>query len=368
MKKSKININNYEAFLLDRLEGNIHPEDDLELSLFLIENNLDVTEAGDLFYFEDNESANEIKAGVDFSFLKQDASAAELEELLFDAVEGNLSEPELTKFLLLTTEDTFLARQYDAMMATRLTPDQSMVFGNKASLKKAVSFKRVYYILAAACFLGLILTFGLLFFRNGVENNVPIAQNEINHAKDIPSKADKLDKVIESVLKEQKGEEKMSTVEKIASGEDRKMEFKDHGIKSNKVVDLVRSENKLRSIDETNSITERVGSRETNIASIPRIATIGSTGVTSSQFSPIVFNRMHVSDNGSRNNAFEFMGIKEKFEDLDRKTMAIAGFFENQKNIVKSEGLMSVSKEFDEHGRPDGYSLRIAGFELSMAK
>lgn len=368
MNKSKINIDNYEAFLLDRLEGNISPEDDLELSLFLIENNLEAAEYGDLFYFENNELGNEIKADVDFSFLKQDASAGDIEEMLFDAVEGNLAESELNSLLSLTKEDKVLARQYDAMMATRLTPDQSMVFGNKASLKKTVSFKRAYYILAAACFLGLILTFGLLLFRTGVENNAPITQNKINHVKDIPSKEDQMDKVIESVLKEQKGEEKINTVEKIASDEVRKMEYKDHGIKSNKSVDLMRSENKFHSIDETNSNTERLGSREANIASIPRIATIGSTGVTSDRSTPIVLNRMHVSDNTSKNYAYDYMGIKEKFENLDRKTMAIAGFFENQKNIVKSEGLMSVSKEFDDQGRPDGYSLRIAGFELSMAK
>ncbi|MBK6373214.1 MAG: hypothetical protein IPF67_08420 [Saprospiraceae bacterium] len=60
--------------------------------------------------------------------------------------------------------------------------------------------------------------------------------------------------------------------------------------------------------------------------------------------------------------------IKQKIDFLDRKSAAIYGFADYQKNIIKSEGLFEVSKDRTPEGKIEGYSLRIAGFELSTAR
>lgn len=154
MSKETIHINNYEAFYLDYLEGNLSPEQVVLLERFLDEHPELVEED-----FECLEAENLV---LDPSF-KEDLkvfdsewviSTANIEQFLIAEKEGVLSLAERQKLKdFLTTHPEFVAdRKYYQL--TRLVADQSLGYGDKSDLyrkKGLVLWPYWTSIAAAAC-------------------------------------------------------------------------------------------------------------------------------------------------------------------------------------------------------------------------
>lgn len=161
---SKINITNYEAFLLDYMEGNL-PEADIALLKDFV-----------LTHPELNIDLNDIELveleaeNVSFSSkenLKKTNSHLVSDELFVGYVENTLTEEEKSKIEELCAKDASLANELRLYKSTILLADKNIVFENKESLKKEnkiIWFSTKIYLRAAAA---LLLLFGLWFtFRN----------------------------------------------------------------------------------------------------------------------------------------------------------------------------------------------------------
>lgn len=128
----KINLNNYEAFVLDYYEGNLSISDELELVSFLQQHpqlNVDLTDT----YLPKLE-ANEVKINFNNS-LKKETEFFE-EELILDYLEGNMSPDAKTSFEEKTKINLDLNKSVRLYQSTFLKPEPNLVYLNKNTLFK----------------------------------------------------------------------------------------------------------------------------------------------------------------------------------------------------------------------------------------
>lgn len=127
----KINLHNYEAFLIDYLDGNLNEEAIAELKAFVLANpqlDLDLEEL-DLPSFANEEST------IDF---KNDLKRTEVfieDEDVINYLENNLNDADKKSFEIKLLKDKELAVKLSAYSKTILSSESS-VFENKASLYK----------------------------------------------------------------------------------------------------------------------------------------------------------------------------------------------------------------------------------------
>ena len=89
MNNSKINIDNYEAFLLDRIEGNLSVELSNELTLFLEANDLCDANESDLVYLDESDMLDNISGICLMSDdLKRFAPSLNEEKIIFESMPG----------------------------------------------------------------------------------------------------------------------------------------------------------------------------------------------------------------------------------------------------------------------------------------
>jgi hypothetical protein len=134
MGSLKIDIHNYEAWLLDFAEGNLSPTQEQSLRAFIAEHpELDIQlDDMDLFYLdEDKSDAFSLKS----SLKKDDAAKEEVEQILFDAIEDPSKMADAEKVLAVQPQ---LNIDFEAYKKTILQPELEIVFEAKASLKKAL--------------------------------------------------------------------------------------------------------------------------------------------------------------------------------------------------------------------------------------
>jgi len=157
---SKINIENYEAFLLDYMEGNISTEDLVALQIFAAQHphlNIDLNEMelvelnSDAISFE---GKNNLKKVSDEQFVAY--------------IENELNAEEKQNIESLCNSNATLATELKLYKKTLISADETIVFENKASLKREETkvlwlFSRE--VLAAAA--SLILIAGLWFVFKG---------------------------------------------------------------------------------------------------------------------------------------------------------------------------------------------------------
>jgi hypothetical protein len=134
MSKSQINIDNYEAWLLDFAEGHLSSQNEAVLRLFVSEHpelNIDLSEM-ELFYLEDeNKSVFDKKA-----LLKKDSLAIEdAEQILFEAMEDKTKANEAEALIALYPK---YAVDFEAFKKSKLVPDYSITFSEKESLKQSI--------------------------------------------------------------------------------------------------------------------------------------------------------------------------------------------------------------------------------------
>ncbi|MEI8136336.1 MAG: hypothetical protein WCH21_03315 [Bacteroidota bacterium] len=129
---SGINLHNYEAFLIDYLDGNLSKDAVIDLKAFLINNpqlEIDLDEL-DLPVF----STDEIK--VDFkNDLKKKEAIIEDEEII-NYLENNLSKVEKNAFELKLLKDKELSNKLAAYKKTVLIPESTVALALKAELHK----------------------------------------------------------------------------------------------------------------------------------------------------------------------------------------------------------------------------------------
>jgi hypothetical protein len=157
---NKINIENYEAFLLDYIEGTLSTEDLVSLQIFAAQHphlNIDLNDmelvelnAATIAY----EGKNELKKISDEQFVAY--------------IENELNAEEKQNLETLCNLNPTLAAELKLYRKTLLSADETIVFENKASLKKQEAkvlwlFSRE--VLAAAA--SLVLLLGLWFVFKG---------------------------------------------------------------------------------------------------------------------------------------------------------------------------------------------------------
>ncbi len=158
----KIDIHNYEAYLLDFSEGNLTGELQVELELFLIQHpeleiNLDELS---LVTLEDEASSFSNK-----NALKKSETDLVSETQFIAYVENQLTNEECLELEKSCANNPTLSKELALFTSTLATPDASIIFENKQSLKRKpkviwFNFSAAQYA-AAACVVFLIGLFML---------------------------------------------------------------------------------------------------------------------------------------------------------------------------------------------------------------
>ena len=134
----KISRSNYESYFLDFLEGNLDPFLMDEFQAFLNENPdlAQELQTGDLITL----GVNEFVCFDGKEELKKSESnqEAKLQQLSVAYYEGDLSLSELSDFETSLRENTLLANEVQKFGKLKLSADQTIVYRNKAQLKKRV--------------------------------------------------------------------------------------------------------------------------------------------------------------------------------------------------------------------------------------
>lgn len=159
---NKINIENYEAYLLDYMEGNLSKEDFALLQAFAaLHPELDI----DLSELELVELENESVKFEDKGSLKKSALHLLSDEDYINYIEKNISQEEKRKVDDLRVKHPEINKELSLYQKTILTADKTIVFENKETLKKKTKviwlFSRQTLSMAAA--ITLIIGFIVVF-------------------------------------------------------------------------------------------------------------------------------------------------------------------------------------------------------------
>lgn len=383
VKKIDITLDNYEAFLLERYEGIITPERDQALTKFLESHGKEDMGDSRLFYFDSDDIVPEgSKDRLSIESLKHNAPSEAEEKMLFDAIEDNLTADDFEKLNKWLNEDKILNRHYNAFAATRLDPDDRLSFPDKAGLKKTVAVRRFLYLAVAACMTGILLTFGINLFNKGTAPNtheMAFNQDEMlqkdgsivkMQQHQIPAAADKDGLINITNLKNSK--EAGSPEEVAVSSSESKIIVKNNDLPESGNHKETENFERIYKSDKAGDIGNMalvdLERDQKSIDQLPRIPVLGSSGVVSlnpSKPDDIIFsNYPEISESSN----IVFQGLKERIRYLDRKSNAIYGFVETQREIVKKEGLFDVAGTYNDKGHFDGLAIRIAGFEITTNK
>jgi hypothetical protein len=160
--QEKINIDNYEAFLLDYMEGNLSPEDILLLKAFAVlhpELNIDL-DTNELVYLETKPESFSSKGAI-----KKTADDLVSDELFIGYIENTLTDAEKNHVEVSCLNNPGLSRELNLYKKTILATDTNIIFENKQNLKKetkVIVFTPLVFRAAAA----LILLASLWFLFN----------------------------------------------------------------------------------------------------------------------------------------------------------------------------------------------------------
>lgn len=190
-----INRNNYEAFLLDLLEGRLSEEEERELSIFLKEHPEHVADMPDvdLFRLEKNAMAypNRDQLKKEFPTAGSPFSEANFDMYSIARMEGDLSPVQEQEYVAVLEKDVRRRSEWEGWQLTRLKPEK-ITFPAKQTLKKRnpVRVRRIWLSgLSAAA--GLALVFILLRMESTVpglanleSSDVLPAQEEVVVAQD----------------------------------------------------------------------------------------------------------------------------------------------------------------------------------------
>ena len=195
---SLITKNNYEAFLLDYVEGNLSPEHTAELMLFF-ENNPTLKEDLDGFEILSLHPSNE--SLVDKKALKIDedkVTALTFDDFAIAEIEGLNSDQQSKEFAAYLKQNRDKQKEFEAYQKTKLIAP-NVVFENKPALKRDQKVIPLYwwYTSAAAVILALFLLKGINWSDEKV---TPIIANEIESVETDKTPINNVETVVEEHL------------------------------------------------------------------------------------------------------------------------------------------------------------------------
>lgn len=183
--KNKINISNYEAFLLDFIEGNLSDNEIVLLKDFVLahpELEIDLTDSELVTIEKDSLIFSEKNA------IKKTDKDLVSEEKFIAYIENTLNHTEKKQIEDACALNTDLSKELKLYKATILKADAAVIFKDKKTLKKETKiisfYKPVYYSIAAA----LLLVLGIWFLlkdktvsttinSNTLSGNLPVKTN-----------------------------------------------------------------------------------------------------------------------------------------------------------------------------------------------
>ncbi|MCE3260341.1 MAG: hypothetical protein K0S12_1982 [Bacteroidetes bacterium] len=165
--QGEINIDNYEAFLLDYMEGHLSQDDIVLLKAFAVlhpELNIDL-DNNELVYLE-TESDSFLSKGA----LKKTADDLVSDELFIGYIENTLSDADKKHVEVSCANNKSLLKELDLYKKTILQPEATIIFENKESLKKeAKVIAFTPFVFRAAAALVLLASLWFLFNISGKE-------------------------------------------------------------------------------------------------------------------------------------------------------------------------------------------------------
>ncbi|MFZ1848600.1 MAG: hypothetical protein WAU12_16910, partial [Saprospiraceae bacterium] len=310
--------------------------------------------------------------------LKRFAPSLNEEKIIFESIEGNLEHSSDLKLKSWVTSDPILKQHYDAMLATRTITGNTLTYPHKSNLKRREPVVKYLYMLIAACLIGLLFMFnpflkrsddGLLV-KNDKIREIKVVNNESkNHAE---ANQVEVAQTNESTILPPKEASEVTSQRDLFEYNRKYVDVNNQHISQLSKIDVVKFQNfeKINTTKDPILIQNEEVIVRNEVASLPRIARLGSERVMSIEPKLTFFNMYQTKRLPEEDVllAGAVNSIKQKIDFLDRKSAAIYGFADYQKNIIKSEGLFEVSKDRTPEGKIEGYSLRIAGFELSTAR
>src|SRR5512133_1781345 len=170
-----INRNNFEAYMLDYLEGNLNPLMTAELMAFVAENPEYENLVPD---FEIQSLRAEKSTFSDKGILRKDftdipvINQLNFEEFCIAACEGLLSQSDLDRLNMFISGNPEKQKILDTYKLLKLSPDKTITYTGKSALKKnpGIFFNRryLYYCLSIAASVAIIM---LLFLDRNVRIN-----------------------------------------------------------------------------------------------------------------------------------------------------------------------------------------------------
>jgi len=264
------------------------------------------------------------------------------------------------------------------MLATRTITGNTLTYPHKSNLKRREPVVKYLYMLIAACLIGLLFMFnpflkrsddGLLV-KNDKIREIKVVNNESkNHAE---ANQVEVAQTNESTILPPKEASEVTSHRDPLDYNRKYVDVNNQHISQLSKIDVVKFQNfeKINTTKDPILIQNEEVIVRNEVASLPRIARLGSERVMSIEPKLTFFNMYQTKRLPEEDVllAGAVNSIKQKIDFLDRKSAASYGFADYQKNIIKSEGLFEVSKDRTPEGKIEGYSLRIAGFELSTAR
>lgn len=169
---TSINKNNYEAFFLDYIEGSLDAEQISALMLFVVDHPELKEELQGLEMIK-LKPDTQIRFGEKKLLKKPVVNAVgqinknNYQEFFAAASENDLNESDSKNLQQFLRSNPDLQKEYELILLCRLQPDASIVFADKDLLKKtpliSLPLKRLYYGMAIAASLALLIGLGLLF-------------------------------------------------------------------------------------------------------------------------------------------------------------------------------------------------------------
>ncbi len=176
----EINKDNYEAILIDYLDGNLNKQEEAMLLLFL-ENNPAINEEFSLL----REANLSIPEEPVFSFNKEtlkkptQIKVSDYHNAIISHIEGNLTQKEEQQLLHDIAAYPELKKEYNLFTKTKLNPADKLVFQNKESLKKkSARIIPLYFKVASIAAVFIAIFFLFVTDSNKKENNAMSANQE----------------------------------------------------------------------------------------------------------------------------------------------------------------------------------------------